>query len=208
MEHLSRKRFCGAWFPCGARSGAGGGFFLFLRRVQHRVHTVGETLELSATGRSARTRVVFERTVNSLEHGGQWDACLLPGFNDGPVQGRNQEARPALLPEIFFDLGEVVEVIELGHRFGGIQGRGFRAAAAETCEDAASVLAAEVRFAAWLRSQTMRRPSRVRNSSMTSMCRDARAIRGACPPVAITRAFSPITRLMRSTMPSTMSAYP
>src|ERR1700726_2382597 len=205
-QFLPRKRFPCLLFPCSAWPGARCGFLGFLRGVQHGVHAIGEGLKLTSTSCTPRTRKVFECAVNSLEHGGQRDARFLPGFDDGPVQGRNQQVRPPFLPKIFFNLGEVVEVIELGHRFGGIQTRGFRAPEAEARTDVVSGALAEVRFAAWFRSQTMRNPSRVRNSSMISMWRDARAIRGACPPVAITRAFSPTTRLMRSTMPSTMSA--
>jgi hypothetical protein len=57
----------------------------------------------------------------------------------------------------------------------------------------------------WLRSQMMRRPSSVRNSSIVLMCRDAVPIRLACPPVAITFVLAPSTFFMRSRMPSTRS---
>ena len=59
-----------------------------------------------------------------------------------------------------------------------------------------------------LRSQIRRRPSRVRNGSTCEIVRECGAIRSASPPVATTRASTPSSRRIASTIPSTWPAKP
>ena len=101
-------------------SRARGGFLFFLRGFEHRVHAIGEAFQLPSAGGAARTRIAFKCAIDSFQHSGQGNAGLLPGLDNGPVERRNQKMRSALLPEIFLDLGEIIEVVKLGHRFGRV----------------------------------------------------------------------------------------
>src|ERR1700720_563381 len=94
----------------------------------------------------------------------------------------------------FEDFGE-------GHGFGAAS-NGFGAAGAFVAFGAAS------RRKDWFRSQMMRSPSRVRNSSTSLIKREAVPISDPSPPVAITRVSSPSSSISRSRMPSTRPRYP
>ena len=52
-----------------------------------------------------------ERSVDALQHGRQRDTGLAPGLDQRPVDGREQKQRAAAALEVFFNLGEVVEVV-------------------------------------------------------------------------------------------------
>ena len=115
-------------FGAGARGGLlrlGGG-------VEHRVDAVSEAFQLASAGRATRTRPALKRAVDSFQHRVERDACLLPRFNDRPVERRDQQMRAALLPEILLDLGEIIEVVE---RFHGDRWLGVsRARSEKLCE--------------------------------------------------------------------------
>src|SRR5260370_31298704 len=95
------------------------------------------------------------------------------------------------------DLGDFGE----GHGFAAAS-NGFGAAGAFVAFGAAS------RRKDWFRSQMMRSPSRVRNSSTSLIKREAVPISDPCPPVAITRVSAPISSTNRSRMPPTKQQYP
>src|ERR1700722_18837167 len=94
------------------RSTSNGGFRRFFGSIQYRVGAVSQALQRLA--RSApRAAVTLKRAVNTFVHSLQRHAGFLPGFHDGPVEWRYQQVRSALLPEIFFDFREIVEIVPL-----------------------------------------------------------------------------------------------
>src|ERR1700693_4588882 len=96
----------------------GGRFLCLGRGIEHRIDAVGETLELTAAGGTARPSPALEGAVNSFAHGAERDARLLPGFDNGPVERRDQQMRPALAPEVLLDFRKIVEVVERFHQRG------------------------------------------------------------------------------------------
>src|SRR5258708_1077032 len=84
--------------------------------------------------------------------------------------------------------------------FGG--GHGFASASKSLAAPLAAFGKAS-RRKDWFRSQMMRSPSRVRNSSTSLMKCEAVPSSDPCPPVAITRVSAPISSTNRSRMPST-----
>src|SRR5216684_955559 len=179
----------------------------FLGGIEHRVHAIHQAFQRPPSRSAPRALITLERPVNPFQHGRQRNPRLLPGFHDGPVERRDEQVRAALLPEIFFDFGEVAVGIHRTRRARRVHRRGFRGTAAGPAEPGAAVASALGLGVchAGLRSQMMRSPSSVKNSSMVPMWREAPPINGACPPVAITFVSGPRTFFMRSRMPSTRS---
>src|SRR6266568_4955947 len=179
----------------------------FLGGIEHRVHAIHQAFQRPPSRGAPRALITLERPVNPFQHGRQRNARLLPGFHDGPVERRDEQVRPALLPEIFFNFSEVAVGIHRTRRARRVHRRGFRGTAAAPAEPGAAVASAFGLLVchAGLRSQMMRSPSSVRNSSMVWMWREAPPINGACPPVAITFVSGPRTFFIRSRMPSTRS---
>ncbi len=66
-------------------------------------------------GGTPRTAPAFKRAVYSFEHGVKGDPCLLPRFDDGPIERRHQQMRAALAPEMLLDFGEIIKVVEGFH---------------------------------------------------------------------------------------------
>jgi hypothetical protein len=55
--------------------------------------------------------VFLKSCVDALQHRFQRNARFPPGFDQGPVDGGEQEQRPAAPLKVLFNLGEIVEVI-------------------------------------------------------------------------------------------------
>src|SRR5271170_7373064 len=98
--------------------------------------------------------------------------------------------RAALAPKIFFDFREIVEVVEGLH--GGTDCRGGRRVLRRVGKNTVCRSGGHGRYPfarfkdfnsapTWLRSQMMRRPVRVRNSSMVSIWREAPPMSAAWP---------------------------
>ena len=83
--------------------------------VENRVDAICETLQLTSAGGAARARPAFEGAIDSFQHRFERDARFLPGFDDGPIERRDEQVRAAFAPKILFDLREIVEVVESFH---------------------------------------------------------------------------------------------
>jgi len=117
--------FAGNMFPFtlgpggrGARAGPGGRSLQLLGGVEHSIHAIRQALQRPARG-PPRALVAVKCGVNPPQNRFDGDARLLPGFYDGPIERRDQQVRPALSPEVLFDLREIIKVIERVHRVGG-----------------------------------------------------------------------------------------
>ena len=93
---------------------------------QHFLRAIGQTIDLTFGGTFL---IAFESPLNPTQHGFEWNACVLPGFNQRPIQGRKQQdAAPAPL-KVLFDFGEVIEVVfhgPLSETAGLAAGNGLR----------------------------------------------------------------------------------
>ena len=55
--------------------------------------------------------IAVERRVDAAQHGFQRDAGIFPGFDQRPVESREQQASAAAAQKVLFNLGEIIEVI-------------------------------------------------------------------------------------------------
>ncbi len=83
--------------------------------IENRVDAIGETFQLASAGGAARTRPTLKGAIDSFQHRFERDARFLPGFDDGPIERRDEKMRAAFAPEIFFNFREIVEVVESFH---------------------------------------------------------------------------------------------
>src|SRR6266850_2565947 len=121
-------------------------------------------------------------------------AGVFPGFNEGPIQSGEQQARTAAALEVLFDFRKVVEVIFQGT--ANHQGhKGSRRTKTQRAHFFFCAIACE------LRSQMMRRPSSVRSSSTSVMYFEFGPMSDARPPVATTFVSLPISFTRRSRIP-------
>ena len=67
--------------------------------------------EVSLTAKGQRMLAEGWALWRQAQDGFERDAGFAPGFDEGPVEGREQEQRAAAALEVLFDFGEVVEVI-------------------------------------------------------------------------------------------------
>src|SRR6185437_12187584 len=81
----------------------------FLRSRQYLLRTVGQTVDFARTRGAAF--VTVKGGVNAAQHRFQGNARILPGLDQGPVQGGKQESRTAAAAEVLFDLSEIVKVV-------------------------------------------------------------------------------------------------
>src|SRR3970282_1100671 len=79
-------------------------FAHFSCSIKHGVHAIGQAFDRAL---AFRAPVGFKRSINALLYGADGYARFLPGFQDRPVERRDQQMRSALLPKIFLDFGEV-----------------------------------------------------------------------------------------------------
>src|SRR4029077_9020050 len=112
-QFLSRKNFRRG--SVASRRRSRGCFVALFRRLQHRVRTVREVLQRFSRS-PTRTLVTLKRPVDPLQRGLQRHSRLLPRFHNCPIQRRHQQVRATLLPKIFLDLREIVEVVPVFHK--------------------------------------------------------------------------------------------
>src|SRR4029077_17424462 len=93
---------------------AGSSFGLLLRGFQNRVHAIGKILQRLSRAAS-RSLIAFETTIDALKYRIERNTGLLPRLHDRPIERGYQQMRAALLPEVFFDFGKIVEVIPVLH---------------------------------------------------------------------------------------------
>src|SRR5690348_1475194 len=101
--------------PC-----SGGCFLRFFSRFENGVHAVSKTLQRPPGNAAAGAAIAFEGAIYAFEDGGEGNAGFLPGLDNGPVERGNQKVGTALLPEIFLNLREVVEIVEGRHGRGSL----------------------------------------------------------------------------------------
>src|ERR1041385_6687254 len=76
--------------------------------------------------------VGVEYFVYSPQNNVKRDAGVLPAFNQGPVEGRDEHVLAASAHKLIFDLGEIIEIVQLVGwtgavvRGGAFQGSGSR----------------------------------------------------------------------------------
>src|SRR5438270_1900290 len=145
--------------------------------------------------------MLLKGLINAAEHGRKGNAGILPGFNQGPIERREQQACPAPPLKVLLNFGEVVEII-----FHDIQRRGLlpgQGLAGILSADLGAACALAVSRGFAFRSQIMRRPLRVRKSSTALMYFDPSPNKLARPPVATTLQSCPISASSNSKTPST-----
>src|SRR5579871_2006952 len=83
---------------------------------QNLLRTVGETVDLLGFGRLSF--IGIESRINAAQGGFQRDTRFLPGIDQGPIQsGKKKNRSPAPL-KMFFNFGEIVEVIFHWRNYG------------------------------------------------------------------------------------------
>src|SRR6185369_15253263 len=184
LGDLKCRRFFRFCLGCAHRS-----FFHVLGCSQHFLRTKTEPVDLARFGWTLV--VVIECGVDATQHCFQWDASVFPGFNQRPIKSRKEQTSSTTLEEVLFNFGEIVEVVfHGGQRVRIFSVDDFADSGLDDADDA-------------LRSQIIRKPSRVRNSSTCLMYFDPPLMSGASPPVETTLVSFPISARSRSSIPST-----
>src|SRR5271165_1803874 len=232
-QRIHRKRRSSR-SPRGVRRGPSRRLLHLLRRFQHRIRAIRQRLHPPSASPAPRPPITLCRAVDPFQHRLQRHPGLLPGLHNRPVQRRHQQVRPALLPKIFFNLSEVVEVIPgilpLCLAFAVFRAASIRLVRHQLyraaffgsrfppCSGVAAAATSPLSIAkpftnSGFLSQINRNPFKVKNSSVNLICFDPRATNFACPPVAMTGTSAAVcfcanSAFMRASIPSTISTAP